>query len=182
MSVARSRLSSASASRAPVAPNAGSLVACTAFTVRRSSAMIGAHGRAAGQRHLAADQIERLDAVGALVDRGDARVAQVLRRAGFLDEAHAAVHLHAERGDLDADVGRKRLGDRREQRGALVRRLALGFAVAVMRAVDRDRGGVADVARRAGERAHGQQHALDVGMPMIGLDAAAARPCLRSRA
>jgi hypothetical protein len=40
----------------------------------------------------------------------------VLRGAGLLDEAHAAMHLHAERGDLDADVGGERLGDRRQQR------------------------------------------------------------------
>jgi hypothetical protein len=36
----------------------------------------------------------------------------VLRGAGLLDEAHAAMHLHAERGDLDADVGGPGLGDR----------------------------------------------------------------------
>ena len=48
----------------------------------------------------------------------------VLRGAGLLDEAHAAMHLDAERGDLDADVGRERLGDRRQQRRALVRGLA----------------------------------------------------------
>ena len=122
--VARSRLSTASASRAPVAPNAGSFVACTAFTVRAQFVEIGAHHGAAGQRHLAHHQIDRLDAVGAFVDRGDPRVAKMLRGAGLLDEAHAAVHLHAERGDLDADVGRERFGDRREQRGAVVRRLA----------------------------------------------------------
>jgi hypothetical protein len=29
----------------------------------------------------------------------------MLRRAGLLDVAHAAVDLDAERGDLDADVG-----------------------------------------------------------------------------
>ena len=75
------------------------------------------------ERQLAGDEVDRLDAVGAFVDRGDARVAVVLRGAGLLDIAHAAVHLHAERGDLAADVGRERLGDRREQRGALVRRL-----------------------------------------------------------
>ena len=44
-------------------------------------------------RQLAADQVDGLDAVGALVDRRDAGVAVVLRRAGLLDEAHAAVHL-----------------------------------------------------------------------------------------
>src|SRR6202008_1634084 len=60
---------------------------------------------AAFTRDLAPDQVHRLDAGGALVDGGDARVAQVLRRAGLLDEAHAAVHLHAERGDRDDGLG-----------------------------------------------------------------------------
>ena len=83
----------------------------------------------------------RLDAVGALVDRGDAGVAVVLRRAGLLDEAHAAVHLHAERGDLDADVGGESLGDRREQRGALVRGLAQRFVLRAFAAIDAPRGG-----------------------------------------
>ncbi len=81
---------------------------------------------AARERQLARHQIDRLDAVGAFVDRGDARVAEKLRRAGLLDEAHAAMHLYAERGDLVADVGGERLGDRREQRGARVRGLARG--------------------------------------------------------
>jgi pimeloyl-ACP methyl ester carboxylesterase len=67
------------------------------------------------QHQLAADQVDGLDAVGALVDRGDAGVAIVLGRAGLLDEAHAAVDLHALRGHLDADVGRPGLGDRGQQ-------------------------------------------------------------------
>ena len=45
--------------------------------------------------------------------------------------------------------------------------LARGFVFAALRAVDGDGGGVADRARRAGQRAHGQQHALDVGVSMI---------------
>ena len=53
-------------------------------------------------------------------------------------------------------------------------------------AVDRARGGVADRARGAGQRPHGQQHALDVGMlddrARAGRCTPSARPCLRSRA
>ena len=63
------------------------------------------HGGARLAPDLAADEVVGLDAGGALVDRGDARVAQVLRGARLLDEAHAAVHLDAERGDLDAGFG-----------------------------------------------------------------------------
>jgi hypothetical protein len=57
----------------------------------------------------------RLDAVGAFVDRQDARIAQVLGSAGLLDEAHAAVDLHAERGDSMATFGAPALHDRRQQ-------------------------------------------------------------------
>ena len=42
---------------------------------------------------LAADEIERLDAVGALVDHGDAGVAHELLHAPFGDIAVAAEHL-----------------------------------------------------------------------------------------
>ena len=44
---------------------------------------------------LAGDEVDGLDGVGALIDRRDADVAEELRRAGLLDEAHAAMHLHA---------------------------------------------------------------------------------------
>src|SRR6185295_10357965 len=47
------------------------------------------HRCAAVGGKLAGDEIDRLDTVGALIDRGDARVAGMLRGAGFLDEAHA---------------------------------------------------------------------------------------------
>src|SRR5712691_5117860 len=46
------------------------------------------------------------------VDRRDSRVAQVLRRAGLLDEAHAAVHLDARGRHLDAGFGEPALDDR----------------------------------------------------------------------
>ena len=70
------------------------------------------------ERQLAGHQVDRLDAVGAFVDRQDPGIAQVLGGAGLLDEAHPAVHLDAERGHLDGDVARERLGHRRQQRGA----------------------------------------------------------------
>src|SRR3546814_13161442 len=67
----------------------------------------GADEVAARHAELAAHQIGRLNAVGAFVDRGDARVAIMLRGAGFLDEAHAAMDLHAEARDLAAaEIGR----------------------------------------------------------------------------
>jgi hypothetical protein len=42
---------------------------------------------------LAADQIIRLNAGRAFIDGRDARIAQVLRDPGFLDESHAAMDL-----------------------------------------------------------------------------------------
>ena len=46
--------------------------------------------------HLAADEVQRLDAVGAFVDLRDAGVAHELLHAAFADVAVAAEHLHAE--------------------------------------------------------------------------------------
>jgi hypothetical protein len=56
----------------------------------------------------------------------------VLRGAGLLDEAHAAVHLHAERGDLDADLGEKPLAtgvSSRRTPGLLARTFGVGMVV-----------------------------------------------------
>ena len=91
---------------------------------RRERALRFAHrGHGVGERlaaiarDLAADEVVRLDAGGALVDRGDPRVAQVLRGARLLDVAHAAVHLHAERGHLLRHLGAPALDDRDHQLG-----------------------------------------------------------------
>ena len=83
----------------------------------------GARRRAAVADHLAADEVVGLDAVGALVDRRDPGIAEMLGRAGLLDEAHAAMDLDAERGDLDAEVGAPGLDHGGQQVG---QRLALG--------------------------------------------------------
>ncbi len=68
---------------------------------------------AAMHGHLAPDQVERLDAVGAFVEHGDARVAHELLHAPFADVAVAAENLHAEIGDGEGVVGEHRLDDRR---------------------------------------------------------------------
>src|SRR5437763_345891 len=78
---------------------------------------------------LAANQIVGLDAVGALVDRRDAGVAQILRRAGLLDVAHPAMHLDPDRCNLDTEIGAPRLDHRDQQIGAALcteLRLAIG--------------------------------------------------------
>ena len=110
----------ASRRRGAVAPKAGVSSLTKTRHDRPHGGDLRPHRLAARERQLAGDEIDGLDAVGALVDRRDARIAQVLRRAGLLDIAHAAMDLHAEGRDLDADIGREGLGDRREQRGALV--------------------------------------------------------------
>src|SRR3546814_16381581 len=65
---------------------------------------------------LAADEVQGLDAVGALVDLRDARVAHELLHAVLADVAVAAVDLHAEIGDLEAGIGEEGFDDRRHQR------------------------------------------------------------------
>ena len=85
---------------------------------------------------LAADQVEGLDAVGALVDLGDARVADVLLDAGLADVAVAAEHLHGEVGGGEAVVGEEGLDDRRHQRDEIVGRLPLGRIGVALRAVE----------------------------------------------
>src|SRR5260221_11360187 len=64
---------------------------------------------AAIEGNLARNQIDRLDAVGAFVDCGDARIAKMLRGTGFFHIAHAAVDLYTERRHFYADVRRKSL-------------------------------------------------------------------------
>ena len=74
---------------------------------------------------LAADEVHRLDAVGALVDLGDARVADELLDAMLADVAVAAEHLlRVDRG-LEALVGEIALDHRREQAEQVVGLLAL---------------------------------------------------------
>src|SRR3546814_19937427 len=88
----------------------------------------GADEVAARHAELASDEIGGLDAVGALINRRDARVAIMLRGAGFLDEAHAPMHLPAEARAFAAAVGRVRLDQRDQYVGAHPRGLVAQFA------------------------------------------------------
>src|SRR5208337_3510940 len=100
----------------------------------------------------------------AFVDRGDARVPHMLSGAGFFDEAHAAVDLHAERRRFVSDVGRERLGDRRQQRGSVRAGRPLLLCAAVTGEIERGGGQMADSARGMHIRLHRHQHALNVGV------------------
>ena len=112
--VARSRPSTALAICGAAACRLAQSASARRPAMWRISSICREHRFAARHRELSRHQVDRLDAVGALVDRQDSRVAQMLGGAGLLDEAHPAVDLDAERGDLDGDVGRERLGDRRQ--------------------------------------------------------------------
>ena len=74
------------------------------------------------------------------------------------------MHLHAERCDFDTDVARKCLGERRQQRGARVRRRPRRLVGPALGAIERQGGHVADAACGLGQGPHGHEHALDVGM------------------
>mmetsp|Transcript_3454 Transcript_3454/g.6118 ORF Transcript_3454/g.6118 Transcript_3454/m.6118 type:complete len:258 (-) Transcript_3454:107-880(-) len=81
---------------------------------------------------LAANEVERLDAIGALVDHRDPRVAGELGHAPFLDVAMPAVDLLRLHGHVETLVGEKTLDHRGEQRHKTVGLLVLG----AMRGVD----------------------------------------------
>ena len=86
--------------------------------------------RAVVAKHLAAQQVQRLDGVGAFVDHVDARVAHVLLHAPLVDVAVSAVHLHAMRGGDPAVVAHEGLDDGRQQRhlvGAFPAHVGVGF-------------------------------------------------------
>ncbi|MNV13708.1 hypothetical protein D3C71_1043580 [compost metagenome] len=117
---------------------------------------------------LAADQVVGLDGGGALVNGQDARIPVKLRRAGFLDEAHAAMHLNAQRRNLYRGLGRVALHDGHH---VLVERAVARalFRVGVMRALVVRRGRhVRHGAGRFRQGLHGQQHALHIGMAHDG--------------
>ena len=114
---------------------------------------------------LAPDQVVGLDAGRALVDRGDARIAQILRGAGLLDEAHAAVHLDAGGGDHRSSSrctspSPPASADRRDA-CARPRSPASGC---VRRAVHAGGRAVGQRAHRLGARLHVHQHPAHVGM------------------
>ncbi|MCY1261874.1 hypothetical protein D9M69_124280 [compost metagenome] len=111
---------------------------------------------------LAADQVVGLDRRGAFVDRQDAGVAVVLSRPGFFDEAHATVHLHAQAGDVDRELGAPALDHRHQELIEGLALLAHGLVRMLVRRVAGGSGHVGDRACAFGQRAHRHQHALDV--------------------
>ncbi len=116
-------------------------------------------GEATVKPELAPNQVSRLDAVGAFVNRRDSRIAEVLGGAGFLDIAHPAVHLDAKAGDLAADIGAPGFGHGRQHISSQSRQ-----RVAARGAVDLAEGVIDQGPRSHRQRSHSQQHPANVGM------------------
>ncbi len=122
------------------------------------------HGAAAVARQFAADEVERLDAVGALIEHGDAGIAHELLHAVLGDVAVAAIHLLRQHRVGEADVGHHALHDRRHQAHVVVGLLAILRIAGTVRDVALQRGPHHHGARRLVEGADRQQHAAHVGM------------------
>ena len=84
------------------------------------------HGTSAILAELAADEVHRLDAVGALIDHRDAGIAHELRHPRFLDIAVAAEHLLGLDGVVEAKIGQDAFRDRGHQAHMVVCRLPFG--------------------------------------------------------
>ena len=126
---------------------------------------------AAVHQHLAAQQVQALDAVGALVDLADAGVTDVLLHAPLADIAVAAEDLLALHGDVEAVVGHERLGDRRQQGHQIGGFLAGGLVGVVVLGVDAEGQPHRHRAARLGVGLAGQQHAAHVGVHDDGVGA-----------
>ena len=145
--------------------------------------------RASGAEHLAAEQVERLHAVGALVDAGDLGVPEILLDAGLADEPRAAVQLRGEVRAFHRPVGQHRLDDRheqREQRRRALRRLRILREIA---RCPREIRLVGEQPPGLGQRASVSSIRRTSGCTTIGSAARsgawgprAARPCSRSKA
>ena len=115
-------------------------------------------------RQLASDEVERLDAVGALVDHRNARIAHELFDAVLADVAVAAEHLHAAVGVLEGEVGEQRLHHGRHQLAEVVGLLPRRGAVGLVRAVERARDPARQGAAALGLGTHAHEVAAHVGV------------------
>ena len=123
------------------------------------------HDRAAAvARQLAADEVERLHAVRALVDHGDAGVAHELLHAPFAHIAVAAEHLLRLHRIVKTNVGEHALEHGREEAEPVFRGLTLGRVLRAMRDIAVDRRRKREAARGLVERLDLEQHAPHVGM------------------
>ncbi len=121
-------------------------------------------GAAAVQAELAADEIERLDAVGAFIDHGDAGIAHILAHAVLFDIAVTAEDLLGHDGVVEALVGHHALEDRGDEAENIVGGLALLLVGRAMGDIGLERGPEQEGAAGLVEGADGHQRAADIGM------------------
>ena len=114
--------------------------------------------------HFAPEQVQRLNAVGAFVDRRDPAVAHQLLHAPFANKTVAAEHLHAVVGHFQPGVGHEGFADRRQERQQVLGVLARGCVRAQMRGIQQLRGEVGQRPIAFVEGFHGQQHPPHIGV------------------
>ncbi len=124
----------------------------------------GAQLRAIVHQHLAPEQIECLNRIGALVNHVDARIAQVLLHSPFSNVAVAAKNLQRLRAGNPRVIGQEGFHDRRQQ-GDLIGRCFANLLVRMIQlAIDHQRDIRGEGTATLGIRARGQQHAAYVRM------------------
>ena len=137
---------------------------------------------------LAADQIEGLDAVGALVDLRNAGVAHELLHAVVADVAVTAIGLHAQVRNIEPDVGDGRLDQGRQERDQILRGLALLRVRMALGAIELQRDPERQRPRPFGERPHGHQVAAHARVDddrigrLVRVRGAGERPALQALA
>ena len=143
-------------------------------------------GGAVVQGKLSQNQIDRLYAVGPLVDRCDARVSIVLGGAGLFDVPHAPVDLEAQRRHLSADVGAPCLHYRSEDGEPRLGLVPPLLRLPMQPLVALCRGRVDEGAHCLGIRLDRQEHSPNVGVDddgyvflRLGADLPALDPLLR---
>ena len=114
-------------------------------------------------RQLAPHQIQRLNAVGTLIDHGDPRIAQILRRREMLRIPRTAVDLHGQRGDVEALVGQIGFQHRSDQTHIVMGLLRLGRVVRMLK-IGLQRGPQGEGLPTFDERLGLQQHAAHIGV------------------
>ena len=124
----------------------------------------GTQFRAHVAQYFTTEQVQRLYAVRAFVQLGDARVTHVLFHAVFGDKAVTAEYLHAVVGTLKRVVGQKGFDDRGQQRHVIRSRLTHRFVRMRQFFVDFQGDPVGERTRAFGICTLGQQHATHVRM------------------
>ncbi|MNV23027.1 hypothetical protein D3C71_1140260 [compost metagenome] len=113
---------------------------------------------------LATDQIIGLNGSGPFVNRQNPRISEMLSGAGFLDETHTTMDLYAQTGHFLGHLGAPALDDRYQK---LIERLMLPSLLGICmtcRQVAMSSRHIGGCPATFGQRAHVQEHALDVRM------------------